>query len=97
LSTSESPRYEDEHGPEFPLNDGEHGYEVHYSGFRSATYYNAPDTSDRDPDESWTEYWDRKRVELHGLDCQCILCLRGDELRELGKTLLPPEMREWLD
>ena len=61
------------------------------------TYYSAPDTSDRDPDESWSEYWDRKRIERHGTKCECLLCLHGDKLRELGKTLLPEEMREWLD
>lgn len=59
--------------------------------------YTRPDTSDRLDDESWSAYWDRKRIERHGTNCTCPLCLHGDELKELGKKLLPPDMRAWLD
>lgn len=59
--------------------------------------YSRPDTSDRTNDESWTEYWDRKRHERHGPDCGCLLCLNEDELKELGKRLFPPDMRRWVD
>lgn len=45
--------------------------------------YTQPDTSDKESDESWTQYWDRKRVERHGADCGCPLCgPRGEQLRE---------------
>ena len=37
------------------------------------TYYRAPDTSDKLPEETWQEYWDRKMDERHGEDCECIL------------------------
>ena len=37
------------------------------------TYYHRPDTSDRDPDETWQEYWDRKMDERHGEDCKCLV------------------------
>lgn len=41
--------------------------------------YPFPDTSDKDPDENWVEYWDRKRRERHGPGCLCMLCvLAGD-------------------
>lgn len=36
--------------------------------------YHSPDTSDKREDECWVEYWDRKRHERHGPDCQCALC-----------------------
>lgn len=63
----------------------------------SASRYTRPDTSDKREDESWTAYWDRKRRERHGEDCGCLLCVKGDELLELGKSILPPDMRKWLD
>ena len=63
----------------------------------SETRYHGPDTSDKDPDETWTEYWDRKRRELHGDACQCMLCRNEDLLKEMGKTLLPPELRSWVE
>ncbi|MGH7238522.1 MAG: hypothetical protein ACREHG_00495 [Candidatus Saccharimonadales bacterium] len=37
------------------------------------TYYHAPDTSDRDPDETWQQYWDRKMDERHDGNCECML------------------------
>lgn len=36
--------------------------------------YHFPDTSDKRDDECWVDYWDRKRHERHGPDCQCVLC-----------------------
>lgn len=59
--------------------------------------YRRPDTSDRRDDESWTAYWDRKRHELHGENCGCLLCVNEDFLKSLGKSLLPPELRGWVD
>lgn len=44
--------------------------------------HNFPDTSDKQDDEDWVEYWDRKRHERHGDNCPCILCRNED--------LLPP-------
>jgi hypothetical protein len=31
-------------------------------------------SEDKDPDESWSAYWNRKRKERHGENCRCILC-----------------------
>lgn len=59
--------------------------------------YSRPDTSDKLDSESWTEYWDRKRVERHGPDCLCLLCRNQDRLKELGAKLLPAEMQGWID
>ena len=41
------------------------------------TQYHPPDTSDKDKDETWSEYWDRKRIAIHGTPCKhnCILCV----------------------
>jgi hypothetical protein len=33
--------------------------------------YYPPDTSDKLPEESWLEYWDRKADERHPEGCQC--------------------------
>jgi hypothetical protein len=71
--------------------------ETPYNDFHAKTYYARPDTSDKTDEETWSEYWDRKRIERHGTNCQCVICLNADYLRELGKTLLPDEMKEWLD
>jgi len=49
--------------------------------------YSRPDTSDKESDETWTQYWDRKRRERHGKDCDCLLC--GNEER-ISKMPLPP-------
>lgn len=55
------------------------------------TRYNAPDTSDKDPDETWQEYWDKKMDEMHGEGCKCPI----HELRRIleehpeGCTCLP--------
>jgi hypothetical protein len=59
--------------------------------------YTRPDTSDRLDDESWTEYWDRKRHEMHGPDCGCLLCSNEEEIKELGKRILPPDMKRWVE
>ena len=59
--------------------------------------YQRPDTSDKTEDESWVMYWDRKRIERHGDSCRCNLCLHSERLRELGKTLLPLELQEWIE
>jgi hypothetical protein len=61
------------------------------------TRYHGPDTSDKLPDESWTAYWDRKRRERHGPDCACLLCANETLLKTLGRSLLPPDMRAWVD
>ena len=37
--------------------------------------YRPGDRSDKRADESWTEYWNRVRRELHGDKCQCYVCL----------------------
>lgn len=59
--------------------------------------YTRPDTSDRLDDESWTEYWDRKRHEMHGDNCGCLLCVNEPLLKLLGKSILPPDMRGWVE
>ena len=59
--------------------------------------YSTPDTSDKREDESWVAYWDRKRRERHGDNCTCVLCANEALLKEMGRTLLPPEMRKWLE
>jgi hypothetical protein len=46
--------------------------------FIATTYYHAPDTSDKLDDECWPEYWDRKRRERHGENCNCVLCANED-------------------
>lgn len=61
------------------------------------TYYRGPDTSDKREDESWVAYWDRKRRERHGDDCHCVLCDNEELLKTMGKSLLPPEMRGWVE
>lgn len=43
-------------------------------------YRSFPDTSDKSDDECWVDYWDRKRHERHGEDCQCVLCANEDRL-----------------
>ena len=41
----------------------------------SSTYrYTFPDTSDKLEEESWLQYWDRKRIERHGTECNCNVC-----------------------
>lgn len=42
--------------------------------------YWQPYTSDKLDDECWPDYWTRKRHELHGPDCSCILCRNEDRL-----------------
>jgi hypothetical protein len=59
--------------------------------------YSRPDTSDKREDESWVAYWDRKRHERHGPDCACVLCDNEELLKEMGRTILPPEMRGWVE
>ena len=59
--------------------------------------YPKPDTSDKRPDESWLDYSDRKRHERHGPNCACLLCDNEELLKALGKSLLPPEMRGWME
>lgn len=49
--------------------------------------YSSPDTSDRRDDESWLAYWDRKRIERHGTECQCVVC----RLAAMGIGDNPPE------
>lgn len=52
--------------------------------------YTQPDTSDKEPGESWVEYWDRKREERHGPECQCVLCGPGGRvLARLAPLVLP--------
>lgn len=48
--------------------------------------YTFPDTSDKDPDESWLQYWDRKADERHGAGCDCL----HHRLRALGIGDNPP-------
>lgn len=62
-----------------------------------AEYRPYPDTRDKRPDESWTAYWDRKRRERHGEGCACVLCRNEELLKTLGKSLLPPELRGWVE
>lgn len=45
-----------------------------------ARYTGRLDTSDKEDDESWCDYWDRKREERHGPDCSCILCGRSGQM-----------------
>ena len=42
--------------------------------------YRGPDTSDKRDDECWVEYWDRKRHERHGPDCNCVLCANEERI-----------------
>ncbi|HUB39068.1 MAG TPA: hypothetical protein VMA72_09470 [Streptosporangiaceae bacterium] len=41
------------------------------------TPYSFPSTSDKGDDETWVSYWDRKRIEVHGDSCSCLLCGNG--------------------
>jgi hypothetical protein len=41
---------------------------------RVVSRYHPPDTSDKRDDESYLEYWDRRRAEMHGPDCDCVVC-----------------------
>jgi hypothetical protein len=45
------------------------------------------DVSDKTDDETWIEYWDRRRHDIHGPDCECILCLI-----DKGEVPAPPPM-----
>lgn len=71
--------------------------ETPFRDFHAKTYYAKPDVSDKTDEETWSEYWDRKRHERHGENCGCVLCTNEDLLKELGKSLLPPEMRGWVE
>lgn len=45
-----------------------------HTGGLSEHQYQSPDTSDKLEEESWIQYWDRKRIELHGTKCGCLVC-----------------------